>query len=151
MEPDRYQSNRPLYIFGMVNLLVSTGLFLLTLYLLPYLLFEARYDVPEFVSFWQEYLITNYGTTPQYALTLISVFLTFSCFVFGLGAYYASSRIDNALHEFDQLAKKPGSTDMLHKTKESQHVFLKILMLIVLLYVVIYIVHWILKAPFSFI
>ncbi len=149
MEPDRYQKNHPLYIFGMVCFLISMGLLLFSFFMLPHLLFGARYDVPEFIAHWREYLASVFGITDKYASTLISLFLTLSGILFGFGAYYASTRLDNVIYGIKD-TKEPGGFHISTETQESLHVFWKVLALIALFYIVIFIFLWLLSAPISF-
>lgn len=50
MEPDRYQYNHKLYVIGITCLILALGLILYSFYILPFLLWELHYDVPEFVA-----------------------------------------------------------------------------------------------------
>ena len=149
METDRYEKNHPLYIFGMICFLISMGVLLFSLYMLPYLMFGVLYDVPEFIAFWREYLVSDLGMTDNHALMLIYLSFTFCWLLFGLGAYYASIRIENAIYAIND-TKKPGGMHLSPETKESLYVFWKVMALIAFFYGVIFVFHWLLSAPFTF-
>lgn len=76
MEPDRYQQNHQLYIFGIICFLISMGVMLFFFYTLPNLLLGWRYDVPEFIAYWREFLVFDFGFTERYASILISLFFS---------------------------------------------------------------------------
>lgn len=143
MEPDRYQKNQSLYIFGMFCFLVSMGFFLFDIFVFPNLLFGVRYDVPEFIAFWRESLVSSFAVTEQHASLLISLFFTFCWFLFGLCAYYASTRIDNDIHGINNTSKSS-------ERNESLQFFLKVMIVIGLFYGAIFILLWLLSIPFSF-
>ena len=149
MEPDRYQQNHLLYIFGMISFLISMGLILFSLFTLPHLLFGARYDVPEFIAFWRQFLVSNYGLSEIHASLFVTLLFVLSGLLFGLGAYYASTRIDNMIYGINN-KKKPAGMRLSSEIKESVHVFWKILALIALFYGVIFTFQWLLSVPFTF-
>lgn len=143
MEADRYNQNHRLYILGMICFLASMGCFLFFLFTFPHLIMGWRYDVPEFIAFWRQYLVVSYNMTEGYASGSISFFFLVLTLLFGYGAYYCSTRIENALYHIEEKSNLTVSQGM----KESFYVFLKIAGLIVLLLVLMILIQWLIYIP----
>ncbi len=146
MEPDRYQKNHKLYIFGMLCLLVSLSLLFFTVYLFPHLIFGWRYDVPEFITFWREWIMSSYGVSTHYASRLIFLFFFVGVLLFGLGAYFGSTRIDNEIYGINQ-EHAPERIKKTRDLSESFQFFLKALGIIVLFYFSTIVFEWLISAP----
>ncbi len=52
MEPRRFQANPKAYCFGMLCMVSAFVFFTYAFYLLPYLLWDWHYDIPDFVLRW---------------------------------------------------------------------------------------------------
>lgn len=146
MEPDRYQCNRQLYIFGMLCLLISAGALLFFFYTAPNLVFGWHYDVPEFLAFWRVFLVLDFGLTENAASRFIALFLLMIAILFGCGAYYASTRLDNLIYGIDmQSASRPRL--LTPELKESLNFFIKALGLIALFLGAIILFQWLIYIP----
>jgi len=98
MEADRYQVSHTLFIVGMISMLVCLALLAFSLFLFPYLIFNLRYPVPEFVAYWREWLLLAHGISHHAAswLILLCFFIPALCgFVI---SFLASNQIDNQIY-----------------------------------------------------
>lgn len=145
MEQDRYQENHVLFIVGLISLLLCLGLLFFTLFMLPHLLFGWRYDVPEFISYVREWISSGFGLSSRQASSVIFVFFSIWVFVFGLVAYYASSRIDNKIYSIGQFTKentaKP-SKKLSQGMKESLRFFLLVLGILIIAFAATFGFQW---------
>ena len=94
MEQDRFQKNHTVFIIGMISLVISLILLALCLYLLPNLLFGWQYDVPTFVPYINEWLISTYNFTDSSASKILFFILVGLSLVFIAIAYFSSNRIE---------------------------------------------------------
>lgn len=147
MEPDRYQQNHQLYIFGMICFVFSLGVMLFFFFTLPHLLFAWRYDVPEFIAFWREFLVFDFGFTEKQASVLISLLFLMIGLLFGYGAYYASTRLDNQIYGIDDKPTSGRKKWITPELKESLYVFMKVLGLIMLFFATILLFQWLIYIP----
>ncbi len=99
MEQDRYQTDKPLYISGILCLIGGLSLLIFSIYLLPHLVWNLSYDVPILIQHMYYYLHTHLRISDFYSQLII--FLTFflSGVVLTLYSYYASNKIDNKIYE----------------------------------------------------
>lgn len=95
MEPDRYQQNKKVFIIAMICLLACIALLFFSLYIMPSLLLNWIYDVPEFIFVWREWLKENYAMSILNANILI--FLAF--FIPGICAGILSRICSNSLDD----------------------------------------------------
>ncbi len=135
MEPDRYQENHVLYILGMLCLSISLSLLLFSFFTLPYLLFGWHYEVPGFIISWREWLVSNYGLGLKHASWLISLILFIVSFLFGIGAYSTSMRIDNAIYGIDNTPTRVKDKVVSPGVWASIFVLLQIIAIVAALYV----------------
>lgn len=145
METDRYQQNHSLFILGLVSLLLSLSLLAFSCYNMPYLLFNWRYDVPEFIIMLHAWLVSTYSMTDHHASWVIVASLFSSSILFGIIAYIASNRIDNAIYDI----KQEEHTTSIHLTKDfkaSAELFGKILLLVLLVVLVAIGLDWYLDS-----
>lgn len=98
MEPDRYQQNHAMYIFGMISLVISMGSLLYTIYIFPNLMFGWRYDVPAFISYTRIWIVENYGLSTSHTSWIIMLFFLSVAVVFGICAVFASRNIENSIY-----------------------------------------------------
>jgi len=97
MEIDRYERNHKVFIIAMISMIMSLALLGFVLYMLPYLMFDWVYNVPGFISAWEEWLIDNYNYSDHGArrfLLFISVLL--DCF-FIIIAYLTANTIEKQI------------------------------------------------------
>ena len=148
MEPDRYQQSHSLYILGMISLLISLGIFLFLIFILPHLLLGWHYNVPEFISFWREWLIETHGMSVEHSSWMIAAFFATLAFVFGIVAYVASTRIENAIYprQTQVLTDKPIKR-RTRGLKDPTPFFWKVMGFVILAYIATFVFHWLLTVP----
>lgn len=141
MEYDRYQQNSKLFVIGIICLLMSLALLAFGLYILPYLLWNWGYNVPEFVLSWREWLKEEYSYSDQVASWLvICVFLVPAIFC-GYISQWISNYIDNQIYGIEKPSNSP-EEEM--EVKKDLHFGLKIALLIILVLVLVALVQWLL-------
>ncbi|RUR16422.1 hypothetical protein ELY21_13090 [Legionella sp. km535] len=146
MEQDRYSINNKLYILGIISLILALGLFFFSMYILPYLIWNLYYDVPDLVSdmimfFENRY---DYGETVSKIVTWMIFFMP--SLIAGYISYYISNYIDDQILG---LAKKPDPEETLEhekEVKESLGLAAKIILLMVLIVVVVFLLQFIIQS-----
>lgn len=148
MEPDRYQQNKFLFILGMACLVLSIGLFLFSMYLLPYLIWNWYYDLPEFISTLNHWLVEQKGLQDSTASWAVFLIFFIPALLLGIIADIASNRIDNKVCGIkpEEIATAPGPEK---KWGESTKLGLKIMYLIILVIVAIAVLQWIISTPIT--
>jgi hypothetical protein len=145
MEADRYQKNHTLFIIGIFSLVIGLSLLAFSLYLLPHLLFGWRYNAPEFIMFWREWLQSQYGYMEPAASKLIFLFFFGLAAIFGFIAYFTSNRLESEIFstELEEIkAREPvKSTPVM--TQEGLSLSLKIILIIIAVFIVSALIEWI--------
>ncbi|MCL9685003.1 hypothetical protein [Legionella maioricensis] len=141
MEPDRYKTNHKLYISGIICLVIALSLFSFSLYIVPFLLWQLDYDVPDLITT----LITLFEYKYEYGIvsSKLIVWLIFfvPSLITGFFAYYVSNRIDSEIYK-SELPKKyetkmPVSGEISKQIRESAGLGLKIILLMVVIVVIV--------------
>jgi hypothetical protein len=95
MEYDRYAHHHKLYIIGMICLLLTLILFTLSMYIVPYLIWDLDYHVPELVLNLHKF----FNEDLHFSLNLSNLFV-WLCFFLpalftGIASFLISNYIDN--------------------------------------------------------
>ncbi|KTC93671.1 MULTISPECIES: hypothetical protein [Legionella] len=146
MEQDRFQQNSKLFILGLVCLLACLSLFGFGFYILPYLLWNWNYDVPEFVLSMREWYKESYNFSDSGSAWM--VFLTFivPAIITGLISQYSSNHIDNEIYHLNE-NKEERRTELKRDVQETLGFGLKIFFLIILVLVAVTLVEWLVAPP----
>lgn len=150
MEHDRYERNKPLFVLGMITLLLSIILFAFVIYLLPALLWDWRYDVPEFVFIWREKLRTGYGITETAASGIFIVMVLIPAIVSGFISYMVSNKIDNQIHPMinDEPEQQESEVEATREDiRETLSFSMKLLLLLILVILVVWFAEWLIARP----
>lgn len=99
MEKDRFGKNQRLYIIGLVSLILAVGLFLFSIYIIPFLVFDMQYDVPLFVNSMIFYFRDNYSYNLASSKFITWLIFFVPCVVTGIISYFVSNHIDDELLE----------------------------------------------------
>lgn len=145
MENDRYQQNSKLFVIGLICLLISLSLFAFGLYILPYLLWNWSYNVPEFVFVWREWLKETYNFSDSGASWSMILIFIIPAIITGFISHLASNRIDNQIYGVEQ-EKSTSMPEIKKDIRESLGFGFKIFLLIILVLVAVALVQW-LVAP----
>ena len=145
MEPDRYRQNHFLYVIGLIFLVFSLSLFAFSAYIIPFLLFKWSYDVPEFISTWQQWLLERDYSNAAACWLIFLFFIVLALFCAAI-AHIASNRIDNKLYKTEVEAKvEPArSTD---DTKETTNLLVKIVFIVILVFIGALLFQWLISSP----
>ena len=145
MEQDRFAFNKILYIVGIVCLLLSITLFFFSMYILPFLIWDLHYDVPDFVS----NIIAFFGDQYYYSSGVSKLFCWLIFFIpsliTGVISDYISNYIDNLIlgvrspEEIEE--HKTESLEMRRGIRESVILSLKIFLLIGLIVFVVLLIQ----------
>ena len=146
MEQDRYQTSHTLFIIGMASMIISLVLFALTALVTPSLLFGWRYDTPDFIMVWREWLEFGYGYTDATASKLIVLFLFIMAACFAFVAYFSSNRIDNKIYS-DILRAEKKSAKVRWISEEAMQLTMKISFMILLIAMGTVLLSWIISTP----
>lgn len=147
MESNRFGGNNKLFIFGMLCLAISLGLFIFSLYLLPYFIFEWSYNVPDFIL----NLLAMYQDDYQYSSagskTVVWLLFFVPCVITGLISYFISRYFDNKMYGIPASEEpEKSSIDLKKEIKESASIGGKILGLMVAIVVVILLLQYFVQS-----
>lgn len=146
MEVDRYKINRPLYIVGLLSLLVAMVLLGFCVYIFPNLFLGWVYDVPEFILSWQSDLIRLYGITPLFAAWNVFLIFLIPGLIAAVVATMTSNRIENTV----QHLQTPTDDEHFRAKREARqtiNILAKILMIVILVIIVVEIIEWVIFIP----
>jgi len=146
MENDRYKQSPALYITGIISLVISLTLFAFTAYILPYLIFEWRYDIPEFIAHWHHGLQLKHAFSEAAASWLIFLFFFLLACLSGIVAYYASNHVDNAIYGIEPEPVEKPEEVRVELTEGTRLVF-KIIFLILVVIIAAIVFELLLYIP----
>ncbi|HAU0830353.1 TPA: hypothetical protein JBH46_14910 [Legionella pneumophila] len=144
MEHSWYDNNSKLSVMGIICLIIFLVLFFFSLFIMPFLIWELHYNVPDFVSNMIAYLEDTYYSSP---VSKILVWLTFfiPCLITGYFSYYISRSIDkkNLLKDanIDEEQSKEISSVTNEQIKESASLGFKILILMAAIILIIFLLQ----------
>ena len=142
MAYDRYQKHQKLFIFGMICLVLSMAFTFYGLYILPFLIWNINYGVPQLITNMMVNLQENYNYTPFTSGLLVEAYFLIPGAITGLISYYISNYIDSDLVVEETEADKVVEEETIEKKrkrqqdlKESANLGVKILVIMVLIVV----------------
>lgn len=150
LEQDRYKFNRTLYLVGMLCLLISMCLMLLSLYCLAYLVWELHYSIPGFIAEWKFQLMDIYELSDNAAGLLTFFILFIPALITGAVANGISNYIDRSLL-IEKATEEPSSLpESVKKTEvllQSLIFMSKILLIIIVVLAVLFAIEWLISVP----
>lgn len=145
MEIDRYTNNNKLYVLGIISLILALGLFFFSMYILPFLVWNLYYDVPDFVSNLIMYFQNGYYYSPTTSKVLTWMIFFVPSLISGYISYYISNYIDDQILGITQSADsqeaKESSEEIREDVKQSLGLAAKILILMLLIILIIYLLQ----------
>ena len=147
MEYDRYQTNKTVFVLGMIGLVLSIALILFSVYIFPAIILTWVYDIPEFIFHWIDWFEINYNLSSQAASWVVFLLFFIPGLILGIIAYYSSNRIDNQLYEVEPeevVEDEPVSREERIRQRETLTFGLKIFILIILVLILAAIFEWML-------
>ena len=97
MEEDRFQYSKPLFYTFIISIIFCLVFICFALYILPPLSLSWRYNIPEFVFTWREWVSDYYRTTDGRAGAILSIFFLLLGIVSGLIAYVTGTHIEKGV------------------------------------------------------
>lgn len=88
------KKNNTMFIMGVISLVLSLGFLLFSLYILPFLLWNLNYDVPDIVTDITSSLQDDYDYSVGGSKLIIWLIFFIPGMITGFIAYYISNRID---------------------------------------------------------
>ena len=152
MEADRYEKHHLSYIAGLVCLLASLGLFGFILYIFPNVIFGWHYDVPGVVIDTAAKLQEYYYFSKVRASWTILASLFIPAGVLFVIADILSNEIDRSIYGIPSKlrAKKLQQATRSEEQKTgSDHLFLKIIMVIIVIFLVLEGLQWLISGTQS--
>jgi hypothetical protein len=141
MEQDRYSNNNTLYILGIISLILALSLFFFSMYILPFLVWNLHYDVPDFISSMIMYFEDAYFYSVNTSKVLTWLIFFIPSFITGYISYYISNYIDDQIlglaRKTDPEEAKETSLEIQQDVKESLGLAAKIIILMILIIVII--------------
>lgn len=139
------RKNNNLFIGGLISLILALGLMGFAVYILPFLIWNLGYDVPEFVSTFREWLRDSYS----YSKSMSTWFIFFLFFIPGaisaIITYVLTRLLDrNGETETDKTDSEIVSFD--EGSNESVGLALKVLALVGLVIAAVFFAEWFFSA-----
>lgn len=137
------------FFVSMVMLILCLILFAMSLYLLPFLLWNLHYNVPEFVFVWQEELKQTYNYTyPGAGIVIFFVFFIPSLLCGYLSKQFATSVTEESADIASEAIRSQDELDRIaQKRRETWEFTLKLFSMAVLVFVVVYLIEWLITGP----
>ncbi|HAT8180835.1 TPA: hypothetical protein JA361_15640 [Legionella pneumophila] len=145
MEHSWYDNNNKLFVVGIICLIIFLVLFFFSMFIMPFLIWELHYNVPDFVSNMIAYLEDEYYYSSPASKTFVWLTFFIPCLITGYLSYYISRHIDkkNLLKEasIDEEQSKAASSATNEQIKESASLGFKILILMVAIILIIFLLQ----------
>lgn len=155
MDTGRYEVNNKLYLLGIGCLLLALILFFFSLYILPYLVWELHYDIPEFVSRSIVSLQERWGYSPKASKVVFWSILFVSSVLLAFISFKISNYLDRVMLEKegaiepakDTALEENGlsSERLQQELKDTMSLSAKILLLMIVIVCVILLLHEMIK------
>lgn len=146
MEYDRYEQNKSLFIASMICLLVSLTLFAFSLIILPALIWNWHYDIPEFTITFREWFRVRYGITDFSAGWLVFLCFFLPALITGLISKITSNDIENQIYNIEP-QETASHVELKQDFQESMSLGMKILLLAALVVACVFLVEWLIAIP----
>lgn len=94
MAEESNSNNDKIFILGVVCLVLSLGFLLFSLYIVPFLLWDLAYDVPDMVTNMTSTLQEDYDYSSAGSKLIVWLMFFIPGLIAGCISYYISNRID---------------------------------------------------------
>lgn len=95
MDIDKNLSNSNFFIFGVICLVCCIAFFLFSAFILPFMIWNLSYSVPDFVIYLISYFEDHYNYTEAQSRFWVWLIFFIPAIITGLISYFISHRIDN--------------------------------------------------------
>ncbi len=128
------------------------ALFAFALYILPGLIWNFGYDIPQFIFDWREALKENYNFTDRGAAAALFLLFFIPALVLGYLSSRLANRMDNKLlngdqPEVDEQEEMKLASQKKLEVQDSVSFGMKVFMLIVLVFIALAFVEWLIAVP----
>lgn len=145
MEADRYQQNKKLFLACFICIILSLSLTCFALYILPPLVLEWRYNIPEFTFAWRESVKQYYNISEDRAGFIVFLLFFIPALITAIIAYFTGNRVENEVQGLH--THKPIQEEILNEDlKASASLSLKIFGLIILIFIGVVFFQWLLMS-----
>ncbi len=151
---DRYQTNKPLYMLGLFSLLGCLACIMFCLFVFPFLLMGAQYNVPEIIFEWRDYLVADQKWGASAAAWFIFMCFVIPAIVLGCISNWISNHLDQRVLPQDLTSDDLLSRETMLKRqaaqRESWQTLFKLLLSLALLGLLLWgIQTWVMNALFN--
>lgn len=150
MEKDRFSNNHKLYILGLVCLVLCLGFLFFSLFILPFLIWQLNYNVPDFISAILNLFQEEYGYSDESSKTIVWLIFFIPGVITGLISYLVSNYIDNQIYK-PEVESEDNEENLRNREKkqarrESAVFSLKILGLMILFVFLIFLFQYLIQT-----
>lgn len=146
MEQDRYAQNKGLFIISMICLLLCLSLLAFAMYILPALVWNWRYDVPEMVITMRESIRSQYGFTETFAGLAVFLLFFIPAMILGFISKSTSNNIEDHIYGIEHESKV--NTEVIKRDVQQTVSFsIKILLLALAVIAAVFFVEWLIARP----
>lgn len=156
LEQDRYQQNPKLYVFGMVMLMLFWFFTLITIYIIPFLIWNLNYNVPETIIAWQLHLEDTYQFSLQLSKLLTFLTVAVPALICMIVSWIISAYIDKQIVETEMnkdrtsMSISEGPQKKITSSRPvGQEVSFasKIILIILIAVVLLFVIQWLISVP----
>lgn len=149
MESLRQQSHTA-FITGLIALVLTLALLGFSVYTMPYLVLNWRYEIPAFVVHMVAWLQMEYHFTPGGAAKMVFSLFAGLCLMMALIAYLASNYFDDSIDESEPSVKTTDPAVAEDETpfykQEWVRLLVKMIVVIALVFMGVELFHWLISS-----
>lgn len=101
MEYDRFRHNNKLYVIGIISLISALSLLFFSLFIVPFLIWNLNYDVPDIITALITFFEEHYDFRPGPSKFLTWLIFFVPSIVAGYISYYVSNHIDDQIYKLN--------------------------------------------------
>ena len=109
--------NNKLFLLGMICLVSSLGFILFALYIIPYLLWDLAYNIPESIVIMISFFQDNYNYSSFQAKCVVWLIFTVPGVITGFLSYYISNEIDKEIFQSSEERDETSKSSKNNKNK----------------------------------
>lgn len=142
MDKDRFDVNSKAFVISMVCLLLCLTLLAFSLYLLPYLIWNWNYDIPESIFIWHQWLKDQYNFSDSAVHFIIFLSFFIPAVITGYIAYRLSNEIDKEVLGLTTPETKIKTEVAREQLNASMTLGFRLLIIILLIIAAVFLFEW---------
>lgn len=146
MEENRYKRNKPFFFIFMFSLIIGLSLLLLSIFIMPNILWGWAYNVPDFIYVWREGIRAHYDIAEHRAGFIVLSMFLFPALLMLMVAYLSGTKIENEIQGISS-AKSEHDPIISEDIKETTQFSLKLLSIITAVLALIFLLQWLIFGP----